>query len=124
VFPSEGNRLERSEIQIHQTGAQMFRSFLGITLAIAVCNVMAATDPQCAEYEKLRSERDKALKEKDAKRYCSALSGLIKLYPATQADRAKLKCEAVTTNGNVDAWTKMRPDVITMMKATYSQQCK
>jgi hypothetical protein len=102
----------------------MIKLLSGLVLAIFTAGAVAAPEPQCGEYEKFRSQRDSALRTSNLAQYCNALSGLIRLLPPSPPDSARLKCEAKATNGNVEAWLKIRPNVIAASKATFDQQCK
>lgn len=100
------------------------RTLLGLTLCVLTSVAVAAPDPQCGEYDKLRTQRDNALSTKNFKQYCDALSGLIKLMPATPPAPARLQCEAKATNMKVETWLGIRPSVIETMKDTFGEQCK
>ncbi len=102
----------------------MSRIFFGLSLLLLTSVSVAAPDPQCGEYDKLRAQRDNALATKNFKQYCDALSGLIKLMPATPPEQARLQCEAKATNMNVQTWRGVRPSVISTMKDTFDQQCR
>lgn len=97
---------------------------LGLALSLLATASLAAPDPQCAEHDKLRTQRDEALRAKDIKRYCAALSGLIQLMPATPPAPARLQCEAKATGMKVETWLGIRPDVVADMKSTWSEQCR
>ncbi len=101
----------------------MNRLALGLALALFSTLAPAANDPACAPYDKLRTERDQALKSKDLKRYCTALSGLMKLMPAQPPERARLACEKASAM-SVETWLQVRPDVLSTMKTTFDQQCR
>jgi len=102
----------------------MSKLILGLALSTLASASIAATDPQCGEYDKLRSQRDNALRAKNFKQYCDALSGLIKLMPAKPPEQARLQCEAKATNMKVDTWIGIRPEVISTMTSTFDEQCK
>lgn len=102
----------------------MHNTLLGLTLSVLTSASIAAPDPQCAEHDKLRAQRDNALSTKNFKQYCDALSGLIKLMPATPPAPARLQCEAKATNMKVETWLGIRPSVIETMKDTFNEQCK
>lgn len=102
----------------------MHQLVLGLTLSFLATLSMAANDPGCEEYDQLRTQRDNALRTKNAQQYCDALAGLIKLMPAHPPGPERLKCEAKATNVNVQTWLGMRPDVVAMMKGTLDQQCR
>lgn len=96
----------------------------GLALCLLASASIAATDPQCAEYEQLRAQRDSALSTKNFVQYCNALGGLIRLMPATPPAQARLQCEAKATNMKVEAWLGIRPSVLSTMKETFAQQCR
>ncbi|HEY8606184.1 MAG TPA: hypothetical protein VIM12_03585 [Noviherbaspirillum sp.] len=102
------------------------RKTLLLTILAATASAFTAAAParaeDCAEFQELRAQRDEALRKKDAGQYCKALSGLMKLHPEAQPSEAKLKCEA--GNMPVKSWNATRPQVISMMKETYTQQCR
>lgn len=101
------------------------RTFLlGLVLCAFASAASAANDPACAEHDRLRSQRDKALSAKDFKAYCSALAGLIRLMPARPPAQAQLQCEAKATNMKVDTWLGVRPSVLETMTETFAQQCR
>lgn len=102
----------------------MSRLLLGLALSLLATASVAAPDPPCAEYEQLRTQRDEALRAKNLQRYCAALSGLIRLMPATPPAQARLQCEARATNLKVEAWLGIRPDVVADMKSTWNEQCR
>ena len=102
----------------------MFKTVLGLTLAALTHASLAASDPQCAEYEKLRNQRDSALGAKNFKQYCGALASMVKLMPEKPPERARLQCEFNAATMTVDTWLGIRPSVISMMKETFDQQCK
>lgn len=96
----------------------------GLALSFLASASIAAADPLCGEYDKLRTQRDNALRVKNFKQYCDALSGLIKLMPAKPPEQARLQCEAKATNLKVETWLGMRPEVISTMTSTFDQQCR
>lgn len=96
-------------------------SIVAVT-TIFVSTSSFAAEPQCNEYEKLRTQRDSALARKDLGQYCQALAGLIMLHPVGKPDGDKLKCEA--GERTVTAWLSIRPRVLAAMKETYEEQCK
>ena len=100
------------------------KTLLGLTLCALTSVAAAAPDPQCGEYDKLRTQRDNALSTKNFKPYCDARSGLTKLMPATPPAQARLPCEATATNMKVETWLGIRPSVIGTMKDTFGEQCK
>jgi hypothetical protein len=102
----------------------MSRIFIGLSLCLLASVSTAAPDTQCDEYDKLRARRDQALSTKNFKQYCDALSGLIKLMPATPPDQARLQCEAKATNMNVQTWRGVRASVVSTMKDTFDGQCR
>ncbi|MCW5669424.1 MAG: hypothetical protein KIT86_07160 [Hydrogenophaga sp.] len=97
---------------------------LGLTLSLLASASIAAPDPQCGEYDKLRSQRDNALRAKNFKQYCDALSGLIKLMPAKAPEAARLHCEAKATGMKVETWLGVRPEVVSTMTSTFDDQCR
>ncbi|ODT30787.1 MAG: hypothetical protein ABS53_11590 [Hydrogenophaga sp. SCN 70-13] len=102
----------------------MSQPLLGLVLSLLATAALAAPDPQCAEYDTLRAQRDKALQAKNLPQYCGALSGLIRLMPATPPAPARLQCEARATGMKVETWLGIRPDVIANMKSTWDGQCR
>lgn len=100
------------------------RVLLGLSLSLLTASAMAAADPACAEDQRLRSERDKALKAKDFKAYCGALDGLIRRMPAKAPDPAQLRCEAQASQVSLNTWIGMRPDVLETMTSTFDQHCR
>lgn len=102
----------------------MSRILLGLSLCFLASVSLAAPDAPCGEHDKLRTQRDQALRTKNFKQYCDALSGLIKLMPATPPEQARLQCEAKATNMNVKTWLGIRPEVVSTMVATFDEQCK
>lgn len=102
----------------------MYKFTLGLTLSLFVTVTIAAPDPPCGEYDKLRTQRDSALRAKNFKQYCDALSGLIRLMPTKPPEQARLQCEAKATNMKVETWLGIRPGVISTMTSTFDEQCK
>lgn len=102
----------------------MSKPILGLALSCLASAAIAATDPSCGEYDKLRTQRDNALRVKNFKQYCDALSGLIRLMPAKPPEPARLQCEAKATNVKVETWLGMRPEVISIMTSTFDEQCR
>lgn len=102
----------------------MRKLLLGLTLSLLAAVSTAAPDSQCAEYDKLRTQRDNALRAKNFKLYCDALSGLIKLMPAKPPEQARLQCEAKATNMKVETWLGIRPEVVSTMTSTFDAQCR
>lgn len=102
----------------------MSRLLLGLTLSLLASVSTAAPDPQCAEYERLRNQRDAGLGTKNFKQYCDALAGMIKLMPTTPPSPARLQCEFKAPGMSVQAWLGIRPSVIETMRDTFDQQCR
>jgi len=102
----------------------MNKTIAGLALLLFTSAGMAATDPACAEYDKLRTERDKALQAKDFKAYCAALGGLVRLMPAQPPETARLQCEAKAHKMNANTWLGVRPDVLSTMKTTFDDNCR
>ena len=102
----------------------MPRLLLALTLPLLTSAAIAATDPSCAEHEKLRAQRDNALQKKDFKQYCVALSGLIRLMPEKPPAPAHVQCEANANRMKAEAWLKVRPTVIDTMTTTFDQNCR
>lgn len=102
----------------------MSQPLLGLVLSLLATAALAAPDPPCGEYETLRAQRDKALQAKNLQQYCGALSGLIRLMPATPPAPARLHCEAKATGMKVETWLGIRPDVVADMKSTWNEQCR
>lgn len=101
----------------------MSKTIAGLALLLFTSASMAA-EPACTEYDKLRSERDRALQAKDVKAYCAALGGLVKLMPAQPPETARLQCEAKANKMNVNTWLGIRPDVLSTMKTTFDEHCR
>jgi hypothetical protein len=102
----------------------MSKIILGLALSVLTSASLAAADPLCGEHDKLRTQRDNALRAKNFKQYCDALSGLIKLMPAKPPEPARLQCEAKANNLKVETWLGMRPEVISTMTDTFDQHCR
>jgi hypothetical protein len=102
----------------------MSKIITGLALALFTSVGTAAPDPQCAEHDTLRTQRDDALRSKNFKQYCQALSGLIRLMPATPPATPRLQCEAKATGMSVPTWLGIRPSVIDTMVTTFNEQCK
>lgn len=102
----------------------MSRIILGLAFTCIANVSIASSDPQCAEYNKLRTQRDNALSTKNFKQYCDALSGLMKLMPTSPPERARLQCEAKATNMKIETWLGIRASVLETTKETFDEQCK
>lgn len=102
----------------------MHRILVGLSLSLLASVSMAAPDPQCAEHDRLRTQRDKALAMKNLKLYCDALAGLNRLMPATPPAHPRLQCEYNAATMNTQTWLGIRPSVISTMRETFDQQCK
>ncbi len=102
----------------------MSRLFLCLALALLSTAALAAGDPSCGEYDRLRAQRDKALHAKNLKQYCEALAGLIRLMPPKPPELARLRCEAQATGLKPEVWLGVRPDVVADMKSTHDGQCR
>ncbi len=96
---------------------------IALALSMLVSGAIASSDPPCEAHDQLRAQRDNALRTKNFKQYCDALSGLIKLMPEKPPAQARLKCEAKATKVNVETWLGIRPTVVSTMKETFDQQC-
>lgn len=102
----------------------MLKPILALAASLLVTSTLAAPDPHCSEYEKLRAQRDNAARAKNLPQYCEALAGLLKLMPANPPALARLKCEAKGSNASVETWMGVRPTVVSSMKSMFEQQCK
>lgn len=102
----------------------MSRILVGLSLSFFASVAMAAPDPACAEHDRLRTQRDKALAVKNFQQYCGALAGLIKLMPATPPAHPRLQCEYNAATMSTQTWLGIRPSVIETMRDTFDQQCK
>lgn len=102
----------------------MKRLLPALVLTLATSATLAAADPACAEHERLRDQRDKALQAKNFKGYCEALSGLIRLMPAQPPGPARLQCEAQANKLQLNTWLGMRPDVLSTMATTFAEHCR
>ncbi|MBL0919894.1 MAG: hypothetical protein IBJ14_14420 [Hydrogenophaga sp.] len=102
----------------------LLKLLTGLTLSALATVSMAAPDPQCSEHERLRTQRDTALKTKNFKQYCDALSGMIRLMPAKPPEEARLRCEYKAATMSPTTWLGIRPEVIATMKSTFDQQCR